>query len=269
MEKILQIADYRINVKEEGCGDPVMLLHSYWGSSELFDRLSNVLSVSRRVIRIDLPGHGKSEVPPEGFTFEKFAPVLDELFSRLGVTGKVSIVGHSMGGYVAMAYASRFPDKLKSLVLMHSPVTSADDNSIRLREREGNLIRRGKKDLLLQVSVPSNFSPYHVVLMADQVSMVRRASELVPVEGALRSIYAINHRANSLPVLQKMKFPILIIVGKSDMVYDPTEQIETMATIPSAELCVLENSGHMGFMEEERVVIERLESFLSYFDRFR
>lgn len=261
MEQILEIADYKIYTKEVGEGRPILLLHSYWGNQNLFDRLAGYLSNNFRVVLIDLPGHGKSGAPPPVFTFDQFAIVLDGLLSRLMIKEKVSIIGHSMGGYVAMAYATKYPEKIASLVLMHSPLREADTQSIKMRVREGRLLQKGKKDLLLQLTIPSNFAPANIGRMDDALAALALSADKVTLEGALGAIHAINHRANSLPALQMAKYPILVVIGKHDKVYNSEGQLIDAGHIPNAEVLLLECSGHLGFMEEEDLVFEKMGRF--------
>ena len=167
-----------------------------------------------------------------------------------------------MGGYAALAFATRYPEQIASLVLMHSPVRAADKKSIKLRDREGLLLLKGKRELLLQVTIPSNFAPGNAGGMENAVARLVQTSNEVTLEGALGSIHAINHRGNSLGVLQKAQYPILIIAGKYDNVYNSDEQLYEASQVPNSEILVLNHSGHLGFMEEEEVVIKKIGEFL-------
>ena len=218
MEQIIESEGYNIFVKTQGEGPPVLLLHSYLGSLNLFDDLANELSKNRTVIRIDLPGHGDSSTPPSDYRFDAFAGAIAELLQKLNIAGKIALIGHSMGGYIAMAFADRFPERIESLILIHSPIRSADDLSIKSRNREATLLRNGKKDLLLQVTIPSNFAPELKPETEGLVALIHQTARQVTTDGALRSIEAMNHRCNSLKTLQNEKYPILIIIGKHDNV---------------------------------------------------
>lgn len=263
MEQEFEIEGYRIFTKVEGDGSPLLLIHSYWGSQCLFDHLSGELSGKMKVVRIDLPGHGYSNTPPADFTFDNFAVVLNKLLFLLNIREKISIVGHSMGGYVALAFAAKFPERISSLVLMHSHTKEADARSIKLREREGHFLVKGKKDLLMQVMIPSNFAPKNVGKMATAMALIKKTSDQVTLEGALSSIHAINHRCNTLDILQIARYPILFIIGKYDKVYRPDEQMDEASQIPNAEVLMLNHSGHLGFIEEEDVVLKKLQDFFS------
>ncbi|MEI6677552.1 MAG: alpha/beta hydrolase [Mariniphaga sp.] len=262
MEQIIEIGEYKIFTKLEGEGPALLLLHSYWGNLCLFDKLAASLSMNNKVIRIDLPGHGKSGNPPPDYTFDNFALILSELLIRLNVLEKISIIGHSMGGYVAMAFAAAFPQKTAVLILMHAPLKSADDHSIKLRNREKNLLLRGKIELMLQLTVTSNFAPENIPKMRKEIALLFQTADQVTLEGALSTIYALNHRSSYFEVLQSAQYPVLIIIGKYDKVYRADEQIDDASKIPDARVLVLDHSGHMGFMEEENLVLTNLKEFL-------
>ena len=264
MEQIIEIGDYKIFTKTEGEGAPVLLLHSYWGSHLLFDQLASRLSKSRQVIRIDLPGHGGSGDPPEGYRFDAFAEVLDELLLRLHIIEKTIIIGHSMGGYIALSYIARYPQKTESLVLIHSPVKSADIQSVKLRNREAGLLLKGKRELLLQVTIPSNFAPGDNRKADVLLALLNYTAGQVTTNGALRSIEAMNHRSDYLKTLQGAHYPILIIAGKYDKVYAAEEQLKDGGTIAKAEVLLLNHSGHLGFLEEEELVLNKLNQFINH-----
>lgn len=262
MEQRLEISKYSLFIKEEGSGTPILMLHSYWGNQCLFDSLANFLKVKHRVIRIDMPGHGKSDAPPADYHFDSFAAMLHELIVKLNIHQKIVVIGHSMGGYAAMAFAAKYPELIEKLVLMHSPVQHADEQSINLRNRESKLIEKGKKELLLQVTISSNFAPGNSERLPNVVHELHQSASQVTQIGALRSIVAMNTRSNYLQFLRRAPFPILIVIGEHDKVYDAAGQLKDALTMPKAEILWLKESGHLGFLEEEDKVLDRLNKFL-------
>jgi len=161
-----------------------------------------------------------------------------------------------------MAYAAKYPEKIGSLILMHSPLRQADIQSIKQREREAKFLMKGKKDLLLQVTISSNFAPGNSEIMVEELRALNQSASEVTLEGALGAIHAINNRMDAIPMLQKTDYPVLIIIGKYDKVYRAEEQLSDASLIPKAEILFLEHSGHLGFWEEEEVVFQRLGKFL-------
>jgi pimeloyl-ACP methyl ester carboxylesterase len=249
-------------VKVEGEGIPILLLHSYWGSSELFDLPCSQLSINYKVIRLDFPGHGRSTSPESVFTFDEFASTIDFILQQLDINEQLNIIGHSMGGYAAMAFAKRYPQKIKALILMHSPLCNADNHSIKLREREAGFLRKGKKELLLRTTLETNFAPGNEILFAEAFKKLNRISREVTTDGALAAIHAINSREDSRQLIKSAGIPILIVIGKYDRVYRPDDMLKEISDLPAVKTIFLEKSGHLGFIEEEEILFSGLTEFL-------
>lgn len=262
MEQIIESFDYKIYTKIEGKGRPLLLLHGLWGSHMLFDNIVKFLADNYKIIRLDFPGHGNSVSPSGNFSFKEFSHVLNDILDQLGIHEKISLMGHSMGGFEALSFAREHKDRTASLVLMHTLVKSADHKSIILRNRQARLISNDRKELLLQVINASNFAPENVKSFPGEFDQLNEIANLVTKEGAIAGIHAINTRENSLPFMMKSKIPTLMIVGAQDQIYNPEDQLSEFANIPQAELLLLRNSGHLGFIEEKDIFISRVNDFL-------
>lgn len=262
MEQIIEAFDHKIYTRMNGEGDPILLLHSLWGDSSLFDRVVEQLSRKYRIIRIDFPGHGNSASPAKNFSFKEFSFVLNNVLEQLGIGGKITIIGHSLGGFAAMAFAKEYPEKVAALVLMHSLIQSPDHKSIKLRERQAKLIHRDKKELLLQATYASNFAAGNENRFAEEYNQLIYTANRVTKEGALAGIHAINTRESSMDFMTAPNIPVLMVVGAQDQVYNPDDQMEEHSNMPHSELLLLHNSGHLGFIEEEEIFISRTLEFL-------
>jgi pimeloyl-ACP methyl ester carboxylesterase len=111
------------NVKVEGQGPPILLLHGYGGAIDWWDDIAPALSVHHRVIRLDLIGHGGTAAPTSGYEITRQAELVSAVLDKLGVT-RVTVVGHSMGGWVATALACMKSERIERLILIDSPPTS-------------------------------------------------------------------------------------------------------------------------------------------------
>ena len=262
MEKIIESSNLRIYAKVEGEGKPVILLHSLWGDCTIFDRLVRELCDKFKILRIDFPGHGNSPSPSRNFSFKEFSGVLQDVLEKFGIHGKIGLIGHSMGGFEALAFARAYTEKTASLVLIHSLVRNADHKSIRLRERQAQLINQDRKDLLLQIINSSNFAPGNEAKLPQEFDQLTQAASRVTKEGALAGIHSINTREDSLSFIMKSKIPTLIVVGKHDKVYNQEDQLSEHSKIPHAKLLLLHNSGHLGFMEEKDLFVSKVKDFL-------
>ena len=262
MEQIIKSFDYKIYTKVEGTGLPVLLLHSLWGGMILFDNIVKQLTNKYKIIRIDFPGHGNSDSPLKNFTFKEFADVLNDVLEQIGIDERINLLGHSMGGFAALAFAKKYPQKTASLILIHSLLKNADLKSIRLRNRQVSLIDNNKKDLLLQVTNSSNFAPGNVDRFPEEFEQLALTANFVTDRGAIAGINAINTRENSLPFMMNTEIPTFMIVGALDRVYNPEDQLSEYSNLTHAELLLLHNSGHLGFIEEEEIFVSGVSKFL-------
>lgn len=263
MEQIIKSFDYKIYTKVEGTGMPLLLLHSLWGSQILFDKIVKPFAEKYKIIRIDFPGHGNSDSPLKNFTFEEFADVLSDVLYQVGIEEKINLLGHSMGGFAALAFAKKYRQKTASLILVHSLLKSADLKSIKQRERQAWFIDNDKKELLLQVTNPSNFAPGNVNRFPREYEQLVLTADLVTKQGAMAGINAINVRENSLPFMMESEIPTLMVIGAQDHVYNPEDQLLEYSNLPYARLLILHNSGHLGFFEEADIFISKVSDFLA------
>ncbi|HLF33956.1 MAG TPA: alpha/beta fold hydrolase, partial [Cyclobacteriaceae bacterium] len=104
---------------DTGSGRPVIFIHGYCETHHIWDEYSRKLSKSHRIITIDLPGFGKTPLPTHPFTLEDIAASIHEQLTILGV-GQHVMIGHSLGGYIALAYVKKFPDEIRGFGLFHS-----------------------------------------------------------------------------------------------------------------------------------------------------
>lgn len=263
MELCFNHAGINIHTRIDGEGIPIMLLHSYWGSSALFDPLvSHLVQRQFKIIRIDFPGHGNSSSPTGPYTFNELSASVSFVLQQIGIDKPLPVIGHSMGGYLAMAFTKNYPQKVKALVLMHSPLCKADDQSIKLREREAAFLKKGKKELLLRTTLPTNFAPGNETRFAEAFGQLSRISRQVTLEGALAAIHAINHREDFREYFKSTELPLLIIIGQHDRVYDAAMMRAEAVAIPASQHIILCQSGHLGFIEESGEVTWALITFL-------
>jgi pimeloyl-ACP methyl ester carboxylesterase len=119
MESFFRSEKGRVHYFDEGKGDPILLVHGYLESAEIWSDLSASLSKEFRIISVDLPGHGLSEISEKPLTMEFMAGVIKGLLDYLGIE-RVFFTGHSLGGYIALAFLELYPDRLTGYSLFHS-----------------------------------------------------------------------------------------------------------------------------------------------------
>ena len=251
-----------LHIADSGVGDKcVVLLHGYLESMYVWDDFTSLLTPSVRVITVDIPGHGISEIKGEVHTMEMVADVLHEMLLSLGVE-KVTMVGHSMGGYVSLAFCARYPEQLDGLVLLSSSPNPDTDEKKENRRREIALVRAGKKDVLARVAPETGFAPQNRRRLKSYIDDLVECVHITEDEGIVALLGGMMERADQNEMLSKCSVPQLFIMGKHDA-YIPVEAAEAIiANNPQAQVAWLENSGHMGFIEEPEACAEALLNFV-------
>ena len=261
-EKFLMAGSTALHIADSGVGEKcVVLLHGYLESMYVWDDFTSLLTPSVRVITVDIPGHGISEVKGEVHTMEMVADVLHEMLNSLGIE-KVTMVGHSMGGYVSLAFCARYPEQLEGLVLLSSSPNPDTDLKKDNRRREIALVRAGKKDALARVAPEAGFAEHNRRRLRSYIDDLTECVHITEDDGIVALLGGMIERVDQNEMLRKCNVPQLFIMGKHDA-YIPVEAAEAIiANNPQAEVAWLENSGHMGFIEEPEACAEALLKFV-------
>lgn len=251
-----------LHIADSGVGEKcVVLLHGYLESMYVWDDFAPLLTPSVRVITVDIPGHGISEVKGEVHTMEMVADVLHEMLKSLEIE-RVTMVGHSMGGYVALAFCARYPEQLDGLVLLSSTPNPDTEAKRENRRREIALVRAGKKDALARVAPEAGFAEQNRRRLRSYIDDLTECVHITEDDGIVALLGGMMERADQNEMLRKSTVPQLFILGKKDG-YIPVEVAEEIvANHPQAQVAWLEESGHMGFIEEPEACAEALLKFV-------
>ena len=209
------------------------------------------------VITIDLLGHGESDSLGYVHTMEDNANAVQEVLNHLKIE-KAIIVGHSMGGYVGLAFAELFPKHIQKLVLLNS--TSKEDSPERKLNRT-RAIKAVKQNYVTFVSlaIGNLFSENNRILLTEEIEKVKTQALKTPLQGIVASLEGMKIRKDREALLQQNLFPILLILGKKDPVLD-YEDTATQINDTTAELVSFED-GHMSHIENK----EELKNVLADF----
>jgi pimeloyl-ACP methyl ester carboxylesterase len=250
-----------ISYTDQGKGDVIILIHGYLETSEVWNSFATRLAGSYRVITVDLPGHGKSDLPGEIQTMDIMAEAIKKLIESLGIR-KVFMTGHSLGGYIILAFADLFPEMLSGYCLFHSHPLADMPEALENREREIALVRAGKKDLIYPENVAKMFASINLDKFQAGLQRSKEIASSIPGEAIIAVLRGMMARPSRLAVMESGRVPCLWILGAMDN-YINCELAQTKVSLPAnAELAILKNSGHMGFIEEEEKSIDIIDSFI-------
>ncbi len=251
----------RIHYSDHGKGTVIMLVHGYLETSEILESFATRLSEKFRVIAVDLPGHGKSTSGDKILTTELMASILAKLIRDLNIK-KVFLTGHSLGGYITLAFAELFPDLLTGYCLLHSHPFSDDDEKLEKRRIEIKLVEEGKKNLFVPFAITKLYATVTLPKFSRAVERSKKIALTIPAETIIAVLKGMMARPDRLSVLESGNIPHLLILGAQDNLIN-CETIQSKVRIPSnSGVVVLQNSGHMGFIEEEALTVSAIETFI-------
>lgn len=240
-----------------GEGETIVFLHGYLENKFLWKDI--ILSLKHyHSYCIDLPGCGESQ-PQENQTIDSMAAAVKQTLDELKIQQAV-MIAHSMGGYVALSFAEQFPEYLKGLVLLHSHPFADSDEKKQSRMQEIELVRQGKKSLLVRNFLPKLYAPHFKDERAFENSRIM--AETTCPQGMIACLKAMAERKDRREVLHTLPVPVLWIYGKYDQLfnYEMAEQFKT----ENQKLIkmLLSNAGHMGMFEAKDEVIKAIKHFL-------
>ncbi|ARK11982.1 alpha/beta hydrolase [Fibrella sp. ES10-3-2-2] len=235
----------------------LVLLHGHPLSPMIWDFLSSSLADDYAVVKPDLSRlTNQSDI-------DAYA---DELHAQLSSSdvGPCVLIGHSMGGYVALAILEKFPDRVKGIVLFNSTAFADPDTDEQRQKREDakTLLEKEGGQAFVEKSVPGMFSDGHRETLANEVQQLIDVHKSLPTEAMLAGLQAIRTRPDRVHVLQKAAIPVLIIAGREDKAIPISRSEELKQQLPNAEFVVLDQSAHLGMIEEPEQSLLALKPFL-------
>jgi pimeloyl-ACP methyl ester carboxylesterase len=252
------------NVKVEGQGSPILLLHGYGGAIDWWDEIAPALAQHHRVIRLDLIGHGGTAAPTSGYQITRQAELVSAVLDKLGVM-PVTVVGHSMGGWVATALATMQPERIERLVFIDSPPTVDLNLSLLTRAHVSPVVgelfahfvtadrfREGLADAF----APGFSPPERFVADLQQVPHV--AFRQAHVEGRAYCEKPIQERLAELKPVP----PLLSIYGSVDSKMS-AESAKLYERVPGAKVITLDGIGHSPQVEAPAKTVKLIEDFLN------
>ena len=243
--------------KEKGNGYPVILLHGFPLHQELWHSFAEKLSETCRVITLDIPGFGQSPLLEKSFTIDDIGKKILCWIEEQNITNAV-LIGHSLGGYVALSIASQRPEIISGIVLFHSTAYADTEEKKQSRNKVLEFIaRNGVVAFTSNFIVPLFFNEHH-----PAIPEVRAIAAEASVESVRGFTEAMRDRNEKTGLLRTFPRPILFLAGENDGGIS-VESIRKQAAICLApETYILSNVAHMGMFENEKQSLEIIRSFI-------
>jgi pimeloyl-ACP methyl ester carboxylesterase len=270
--------------RDIGSGPTVVLLHGFAEDGATWDNLAAPLSAHCRLIIPDLPGSGRSSalpIPATGPTtslatshgsstprsasptIEDLAAAVKALLDRLDID-KCILIGHSMGGYIALAFAEKYPDRLTALGLFHSTAYPDSEEKKAIRQKSIEFIRKNGADLFIRQSTPGLFGQYthqHHPQLID--AMVDRYIGFNP-DTLIAWYQAMITRPDRTTVLRDFRGPVLFIIGEEDTIIPLQSSLEQSHLPAVSHIHLVKNTGHEGMHEAPDPCNDILHDFINF-----
>ena len=239
---------------------PVLVfIHGHGVDASLWDGLYAVLASEYPIIKPDFSRNTRHQ------TIEAYA---EELYGMLSASQveKCVLIGHSMGGYIALAFAETHPDKLLGLGLFHSTAFADDDDRRAKRQQAIEKLETQGSPAFIEETVPRMFAEPNRERMGDAVRQLTDRGNAIPPDALIAGMKAIRSRPDRTHVLKNASFPVLLIVGKEDNLV-PFDKSRELLDMPSDVVpVVLEKSGHLGMLEQPEEALQAIRTFLRKID---
>lgn len=256
--KFTTYKNIKIHYTDSGKGKTVVFLHGFLENSKMWNSLVPEINIERRLVCIDLLGHGKTECLSYLHTMEDMADAIYHVIQVLNVE-EVILVGHSMGGYVALAFAELYPKIIKGLVLMNS---TAKEDSVERKENRERAILAVKQNCknAISMSIANLFSEENRTKLTNEIEWAKKEALKTSLQGIIAAQEGMKIRKDREILLHTTSYPKMLILGKKDPVLNYTENISQVRNT-NVELVTF-NDGHMSHFENKIELQSEIIAFL-------
>lgn len=247
-----------ISYKKEGTGAAVVLVHGFGEDSKIWRKQEGEFS-NFCCIYIDLPGSGDSPFNQKLSSILDYAMAVNAVLENEKIDHCI-LIGHSMGGYIALAFAQLFADKLLALCLFHSSAFADSEEKIKNRKKSIEFVTANGAAKYFKTIIPDLFfdNEKSANLIQEQLAIAALTSDAAVVQ----YLQAMIDRQDTTSVLKSLGVPVGFILGEYDKAVPFTSGLEQSHLADVTYLHVLRQSAHMGMLEETNVVGEILGEFL-------
>jgi len=251
MEKI-NVNGIKIAYERLGKGTPLVLLHGYPLDHHLWDDVLPLLEDTFDLIVPDLRGFGESTTVATPYSMSDFASDVAGLLDQLGIQ-KTAVAGHSMGGYVALAFAERYPERMNGLALVSSQVLADPPDRKEARYKTAaEVAEKGISGVVETMTSKFTSDPHWQAFARESMEKQQPAAYI----GALK---AMADRADSTGLLSTIKYPVVVIHGDADALIPVDRAREVKAARPESTLVEISGAGHMPMCEAPTETVKGLK----------
>ncbi|OOG70679.1 alpha/beta fold hydrolase [Algoriphagus sp. A40] len=248
----------KIHFFEKGKGQPLVLIHGFCETSRMWEDFAEKLSEEFRVICPDLPGIGGSPISGDQVALEEVAVILEEWLDENQIMNPI-VIGHSLGGYVALALLEQIGNRMKAIGLFHSTAFADDLEKKEMRNRTIVFLKKNGVEKFVTSFVPPLFPENRRDELSSEIAAAIEDGKRSSLDGLVAFTGAMRYRKDRLEVLTHFSGPKLLIAGTEDgAVKIASSRAQKHAFTQYHEL---EGVGHMGMIEKKQETLELVRKF--------
>lgn len=250
-----------MHYQKTGEGLPVVLIHGFGEDSRIWEKQASVLAEQFQLIIPDLPGTGLSPFR-EPVSMESMADGIAEILDHEKIK-KAVVIGHSMGGYITLAFAEKHPEKLRGFGLLHSTAFADSDTKKEARRKSIDFIRQHGSSSFLETATTNLFAEKNRSRMAETIKSIAGSNAYILPATLIAFYEAMMARPDRTGVLKNAQVPVLFIAGKEDQAVPFSDTMQQVHLPELSYIYILGQSGHMGMLEETEKCNVAISRFLS------
>ncbi len=256
-----QFKDVNIGYSRSGVGNTIVLLHGFLEDSSMWDGFVADHSDQFEIVTVDLLGHGSSDCTGYVHTMEEQAEAVLSVLKIENIERCV-MIGHSMGGYVTLAFADQYPDRLTGFGLFHS--TAFPDSEAKKIERERAVIAiMDHPELFVELTIPKLFAANRLHAMKVEIDAAINLAKKHPTQGIIANARGMKERKDQSELLRRTSLPVLFVHGNEDPVLSNDLAKEQTRNCNHISAYFLDGVGHMGHLEAPEESFKAISDFMN------
>jgi pimeloyl-ACP methyl ester carboxylesterase len=251
----------QVHYEIPGSGNALVLLHGFCEDLTLWELLTPNLLQQFKLVLIDLPGFGKSEVLNDTPSVEAYAEVVASVLKKENI-GQCFMIGHSMGGYVTLAFAEKYPQMLSGIGLFHSQPFPDDEARKEARLKAKQFVKEVSSSRYVAELMGNLFSPEFKQQNPEAVNKTIKRYEGTNPDGIIYALDAMRTRKDRTDVLKSFQKDVLYLISEKDSVIPYKKSLEMAHLSPKSDVALLKNSSHMGMIEEPENALKVINNWI-------
>jgi len=257
---IIKFKETPVFFTDTGKGQTIVLLHGFLENSTMWHNLVNLLSKNNRVVCIDLLGHGQTGCLGYVHSMELMAEAVETVLNHLNIE-KSFFVGHSMGGYVALALAEKNNNAVKGICLMNSTAAADSEEKRKNRDRAIEAVKQNHKTFI-RLAIVNLFRPKNRTIHSNKIKQLTEEALKTPLQGIIAALEGMKIRKNREALLHNTTFKKMMVIGKKDPALN-YESLINQTKNTNVEIVEFPD-GHMSFIENKRELFQQIMHFIEF-----